>query len=147
MMDSRNDLMTVAEVASYLGVSPHTIYRWIALGTLPAARYSRKVIRVRRSDLQDFAPANPRMIGEAKAAYEATPRLSEAEAAKRLREFRRLMEKYRALRDRPRSPDEPRPGSKEALLRVVGLISHEDAEELRRVIQEAKTYSPPVEFE
>jgi hypothetical protein len=28
----------------------------------------------------------------------------------------------------------------------VGTISHEDAEELRRVIREAKTYSPPVEF-
>ena len=147
MMDSSDDLLTVAEVANYLGVSPHTIYRWIALGTLPAARYSRKVIRVRRSDLLSFAPANPGMIGEARAVYETTPRPSEAAAAKRSRDFRRLMVKYREIRDRPRSPDEPRPGSREALLRHVGRISHEDAEELRRVIQEAKSYSPPVEFE
>ena len=63
-----------------------------------------------------------------------------------LRRVRRLLRKYREMRDRPRAPGEPRPGSKEALLRHVGTISHEDAEELRRVIREAKTYSPPVEF-
>jgi excisionase family DNA binding protein len=146
MMDSSDELMTVAEVARYLGVTPHTVYRWIAQGRLPATRYSPKVIRVRRSDLAAFAPVRTPAIAEPKVAYEANSRLSEAEVERDLRRVRQLLKKYRKMRDRPRSPDEPRPGSKEALLRHVGTISHEDAEELRRVIREAKTYSPPVEF-
>jgi hypothetical protein len=105
------------------------------------------VIRIRRSDLDAFVPANTAAVGEARVSYQATPRLSEAEALRASREFQKLLEKYREMRDRPRSPGEPRPGSKEALLRHVGTISHEDAEELRRVIREGKTYSPPVEFE
>ena len=146
MMDSSDAMLTVAEVASYLGVTPHTVYRWIAQGRLPAARYSPKVIRVRRTDLVALGPARAPAIAEARMEYEARSRLSESEVERDLRRFRRLLKKYREMRDRPRSPDEPRPGSKEALLRHVGTISHEDAEELRRVIRDAKTYSPPVEF-
>jgi len=144
-MDSSDQLLTVAEVARYLGVTSHTVYRWISQGRLPAIRYSPKVIRVRRRDLAFLEPARTPAIAEAKVAYEANSRLSKAEE-RDLRRFRRLLKKYREMGDRPRSPDEPRPGSREALLRVVGLISHEEAEELRRVIREAKTYSPPVEF-
>ena len=144
-MDSNDELLTVADVAHYLGVTPHTIYRWISQGRLPATRYSPKVIRVRKADLAAFAPARNPAIAEAKVAYEASSRLP-PEVERDLRHFRRLLKKYREMRDKPRSPDEPRPGSKEALLRHVGTISHEDAEELRRVIREAKTYSPPVEF-
>jgi excisionase family DNA binding protein len=146
MMSSSDDLLTVAEVARYLGVTPHTVYRWISQGRLPVTRYSPKVIRVRRSHLAAFAPARSPAVAEAKGPYEASSRLSEAEVERDLRRFRRLLKKYREIRDRPRAPGEPRPGSKEALLRHVGTISHEDAEELRRVIREAKTYSPPVEF-
>jgi excisionase family DNA binding protein len=146
MMDSDDTLMTVTEVARYLGVTPHTVYRWIAQGRLPAVRYSPKVIRIRRSDLADLNPPKPSALSESKMEYEARSRLSEPEAERDSRRFRRLLKKYGEMRDRPRSPDEPRPGSKEALLRHVGTISHEDAEELRRVIREAKTYSPPVEF-
>ena len=102
---------------------------------------------MRRTDLADPNPPKPSALGEAKIEYEARSRLSESEVERDLRRFRRLLKKYGEMRDRPRSPDEPRPGSKEALLRVVGLISHEEAEELRRVIREAKTYSSPVEFE
>ena len=145
-MDSSDALMTVAEVARYLGVTPHTVYRWISEGRLSATRYSPKVIRVRRTDLADLNPPKPSALGEAKIEYEARSRLSEPEAKRDSRRFRRLLKKYREMRDRPRSPDEPRPGSKEALLRHVGTISHEDAEELRRVIREAKTFSPPVEI-
>jgi len=144
-MDSSDDLLTVAEVARYLGVTPHTVYRWISRSRLAAIRYSRKVIRVRRSDLAALAPARTPAIAEVKLAYEAKSQLSDAQE-RDLRRVRRLLKKYREMRDRPRSPGEPRPGSREALLRVVGLISHEDAEELRRVIRDAKTFSPPVEF-
>ena len=145
MMDSSNDLLTVAEVARYVGVTPHTVYRWISQGRLPATRYSPKVIRVRKSDLAALAPARTTAIAEARVEYQPSSRLP-PEVERDLRHFRRLLKKYREMRDRPRSPDEPRRGSKEALLRHVGTISHEDAEELRRVIRDAKTYSPPVEF-
>ena len=146
MMDSSDAMLTVAEVARYLGVTPHTVYRWISQGRLSATRYSPKVIRVRRGDLAAFAPASTPAIAEAKAVYEAGSRLSPAESARAVRRFQRLLKKYREMRDRPRAPDEPRKGSPAALLRHVGTISHEDAEELRRSIREAKTYSPPVEF-
>jgi excisionase family DNA binding protein len=146
MMDSSDELMTVAEVARYLGVTPHTVYRWIAQGRLPAARYSPKVIRVRRRDLAAFAPARAPAIAEAKVAYEPSSRVSDAEVERDLRRFQQLLKKYRKMRDRPRSHDEPPKGSPAALLRHVGKIPHEDAEALRRVIREAKTYSSPVEL-
>jgi hypothetical protein len=124
-------------------LTPHTVYRWISEGRLPATRYSPKVIRVRRSDLAAVAHAHSPAVSEAKAPYQAGPRLSQAEAERAVRRFRRLLKKYQEIRDRPRAPDEPRKGSPAALLRHVGKITHEDAEELRRVIREAKTYSPP----
>jgi excisionase family DNA binding protein len=148
MIDYRDDdLMTVAEVARYLGVTRHTVYRWIAMGQLPALRVSRKVIRVRRSDVAAAGGAPPTVaIREPRATYEAELALSDADAERERRRIKRLLAEYREMRDRPRSPDEPPRGSPAALLRHVGRISHEDAEELRRVIREAKTYSPPIEL-
>ena len=51
MVQLENELLTVAEAAALLKVTRHTIYRWIAEGRLPAARYSPRVLRVRREDL------------------------------------------------------------------------------------------------
>ena len=51
MVELKDELLTVAEAAALLKVTPHTVYRWIAAGRLPAVRYSRRVVRVRLSDL------------------------------------------------------------------------------------------------
>jgi excisionase family DNA binding protein len=45
------DFATVPEVAAILGVSPSTIWRWIASGELPAYRVGLRFVRVRRSEL------------------------------------------------------------------------------------------------
>jgi len=52
MVELKDELLTVAEAATLLKVTPHTIYRWIANGRLPAVRYSRRVLRVRKGDLK-----------------------------------------------------------------------------------------------
>lgn len=146
MIDNHDDLLTVAEVAGRLAVTPHTVYRWIATGRLPAVRYSRKVIRVRRSDLAGLSPTPGGAVREPAVAYQPGTKLSEAELERERRRVQRLLAKYRRLASRPRSPEDPAPGSREALLRLAGLLTHEEAEELRRVIREAKTYSPDVEL-
>jgi len=58
-MIAQDELLTVGEVAKLLKVSPHTIYRWIADGRLRAVRYSQRVLRVRRSDVD--APPHARI--------------------------------------------------------------------------------------
>src|SRR6266496_527379 len=55
MVELRDELLTVAEAAEIVKVTPHTIYRWIAVGRLPARRYSRRTLRVRRKDLEEAA--------------------------------------------------------------------------------------------
>ena len=53
MVELKDELLTVAEAAAVVKVTPHTIYRWIAVGRLPARRYSRRTVRVRREDLEN----------------------------------------------------------------------------------------------
>ncbi|MGE0540076.1 MAG: helix-turn-helix domain-containing protein [Dehalococcoidia bacterium] len=51
---------TVPEAATILGVSPSTIWRWIASGELPAYRVGHRFMRVRRSELSAIIrPAHP----------------------------------------------------------------------------------------
>jgi excisionase family DNA binding protein len=138
--------MTVAEVAEYLGVTPHTIYRWIASGRLPAARFSRKVVRVKRSDVDTLGESPQTSVAEPRVAYQAGFSTLTSEQEEAIQNFKRVLKRYRALSARPRSPNDPVPGSKEALLKVVGIMSHEDAEELLKAINEAKTSSPPIEL-
>ena len=149
-MDATDELLTVAEVARYLGVTPHTVYRWVAAGRLPALRFSPKVIRVRRSDLEAFSRRPASGVAEPKPAYRARSSVSEAEYEREREEVRLLLDRYRKLaaklETRPRGKDEPPKGSPAALLRHAGVISKEEGEELRRVIREAKTYSPPPEL-
>src|SRR5919199_4459014 len=48
-----HELLSVEEVASYLGVGPITVYRWCRQGRLPALKVG-KVWRIRRGALEDF---------------------------------------------------------------------------------------------
>jgi excisionase family DNA binding protein len=130
MGDLKDELLTVAEAAALLKVTPHTVYRWIAEGRMPARRFSRRVLRVRREDAEGVGPSSGGAIGESRVDYAAGSERAHPE------------------RDaNKRTPTaKPRPGSREALLKLVGSITYEEAEELRRVIREAKTYSPPIEL-
>src|SRR3712207_2998156 len=49
----KKDLLSVEEVAGYLGVGPVTIYRWCREGSLPCLKIG-KSWRVRREALEDF---------------------------------------------------------------------------------------------
>jgi excisionase family DNA binding protein len=57
-----NDYVTVPEAATLLMVSPSTIWRWIGQGELPAYRFGRRRVRVKRIDLN-------RMIAPARATH------------------------------------------------------------------------------
>src|SRR5438067_12803512 len=50
---AKHELLSVDEVASYLGVGPITVYRWCRQGRLPALKVG-KVWRSRRGALEDF---------------------------------------------------------------------------------------------
>ncbi len=47
-------LMTVDEVADYLKVNRHSVWRWIRQGRLPAVNVAKRTYRVRGDDLQAF---------------------------------------------------------------------------------------------
>ncbi len=49
--DPETDLLTKAEAAKLLKVSPVTISRWLKQGRLPAYRLGPRAIRIRRADL------------------------------------------------------------------------------------------------
>lgn len=137
------DLLTVKEAAALLKVSPYTVYRWVAEGRLPAVRYSRRVIRLRRSDVVSLREP-PRLQEVATVAYETRgqgpeARVLDVEAERR--ELRRLAEYWRGLRDRPRDPSAPPQGSPEALKRHIGVVKEADGDELYRVIMEERAKS------
>lgn len=54
------DLLTTAEAANLLNVSPVTISRWVKQGRLTAYRIGPRVVRIRRGDLEALLhPASP----------------------------------------------------------------------------------------
>ena len=53
-MFSRDDILTINEVAKTLKVSKRTVYRWVDSGDLKVARIGRKTYRVFESDLRKF---------------------------------------------------------------------------------------------
>jgi excisionase family DNA binding protein len=51
--EAKRELLSVEEVAEYLGVVPMTVYRWCREGRLPCMKLGR-VWRIRRGALEDF---------------------------------------------------------------------------------------------
>jgi len=51
-----NDLMTIQEVAEYLGVKENTIYVWLSRKKIPAKTYRKigRVVRFVRSELENW---------------------------------------------------------------------------------------------
>ena len=141
MEEQNSELLTVAEAAKTLKVSPFTVYRWIAKGTLPAVRFSRKVIRIRRSDLEAIPGKGVIVTGRYPALREPAVAYKASANSEEVKEVERVLAHYRKLTERPRSPDEPPKGSREAVLRHVGVISKEEGEELYRTIMEAREAS------
>jgi len=47
-----DELMTVAEAAEYLKVTPKTVYRWLNEGSLPGAKIGGNTWRVSREELE-----------------------------------------------------------------------------------------------
>jgi excisionase family DNA binding protein len=52
MSPKRSDLLTTAEAAEMLRVSPETVARWVRLGQLEAIRLPSGHIRIRREDVE-----------------------------------------------------------------------------------------------
>lgn len=50
----QSEMLTVAEAAKIARVSASTVRNWIADGHLIARRYVGRLIRIRRSDLENF---------------------------------------------------------------------------------------------
>jgi excisionase family DNA binding protein len=53
MLPADKDLLTVEEVAHYLGCHPRTVYRYIRAGNLIAIKLGREY-RIERADLDRF---------------------------------------------------------------------------------------------
>jgi excisionase family DNA binding protein len=49
----KENLMTVQEVAAYLHLSPHTIYKWVEKGRIPVIRLGY-CVRLRPSDIREL---------------------------------------------------------------------------------------------
>lgn len=61
-------LLSVGEVAKYLGVSPWWVYQAVGRGLLPAMKFGRRVVRIRLHDLEAFESASQLPVqGEASA--------------------------------------------------------------------------------
>ncbi len=61
-----NCLLTVRDVAEFLGVGPNCVYRWSEAGKLPCVRLSQRCLRFRAQDIEKFVaglvqPANREM--------------------------------------------------------------------------------------
>jgi excisionase family DNA binding protein len=47
-------LLTVKELAVFLGVTPTCVYRWLGENRLPVVRFSKRCVRFRESDIQEL---------------------------------------------------------------------------------------------
>lgn len=129
MVQTSDELLTVKEAAALLKVSPYTIYRWVSAGRLPGVRYGRRVLRLRRSDVE-----TARVSQDAHAQVR-----SETETDAELADLREFPERWRKLREkyesRPKAPDH---GTVAALRRRIGVLDEETGEEFVRIIHEMK---------
>jgi excisionase family DNA binding protein len=54
---SDHEWISVAEIASRVGVTPPSVYRWIKMGYLKAIRLGPRAYRIRREDFDAFLAA------------------------------------------------------------------------------------------
>ena len=47
-------MLTYEDAADFIGVSVHTVRRWIRAGAIPVIRCSRRTHRIRRVDFEEF---------------------------------------------------------------------------------------------
>jgi excisionase family DNA binding protein len=101
-------LLSVAEAAQRLGVSPSTIWRWIDAQRLPAVRIGIRKIRIRDTDVEAMiAPARPREeVSLEKIQGEPYGRPSEEELARRQQLYDELLEIRRTLATLPMTATE-----------------------------------------
>lgn len=52
--EAKHELLSVSEVSREKGVHPNSVYGWIRSKQLPAVKVGPRLIRVRRSDLEEF---------------------------------------------------------------------------------------------
>jgi excisionase family DNA binding protein len=50
----QKDFYTMQEISEILGVSKRTIWSWVKSEKIKVIRFSSKIIRVNRQDLEDF---------------------------------------------------------------------------------------------
>lgn len=58
MANGDDDLLTLAQVAAMLNVSPATVKRFVRSGELPIVRFGYHTIRCRRGDVDAFIVAH-----------------------------------------------------------------------------------------
>lgn len=63
-MGDEEQYVTVREMAQRMGVSRMTVYRLIHGGTLPAARFGQRLIRVRETDFRAYLDGAGHLAGE-----------------------------------------------------------------------------------
>lgn len=48
------EILKVPAVAAYAGVHENTVWSWIKTGKIPAVRLGARIVRIRKSDLDQF---------------------------------------------------------------------------------------------
>ena len=62
--EPREDLLTPAQAARYLGISPWTLRLWVQLKKISHVRYGKQVVRFKPSVLDKFIATNTELADE-----------------------------------------------------------------------------------
>jgi len=108
---SEFELLTIAEAAKLLKVSPVTLHRWIKQGRLPAYRVGPRKVRIKRSDLtKAFTPTAQKEVSAVPESITIRP-LTDAEVREglaALKESEALLQRLRERRQgQPLAPSWP----------------------------------------
>jgi len=57
--EMNNDFMSPREVAEALGVSSASVVRWVNDGTMAGQRFGKRIIRIRRSEVERLLSEGP----------------------------------------------------------------------------------------